>query len=110
MFANTVFTIDPDNVKRILSTDFDNFQKGVLFYSVESRGALAQAAAPRGTLPLGYVRCLGLRGIQLGRRDVEASTMIEYSRARGHSYISQVPSHHGPPFFLKGSYRRPGEV
>lgn len=28
MFADTVFTIDPANVKRILSTDFDNFQKG----------------------------------------------------------------------------------
>ncbi|KAJ3514499.1 hypothetical protein NMY22_g14710 [Coprinellus aureogranulatus] len=27
MFADTVFTIDPANVKRILSTDFDNFVK-----------------------------------------------------------------------------------
>ncbi|KAF5332143.1 hypothetical protein D9611_008194 [Ephemerocybe angulata] len=31
MFADTVFTLEPDNVKRLLATDFDNFVKGERF-------------------------------------------------------------------------------
>ena len=28
LFADTLFTIDPAHVKRILSTEFENFEKG----------------------------------------------------------------------------------